>query len=54
MLIGVVTKDTFKAVNDTLLQEIVVVSLISLSRDKVTIGNIHGYVKKQKETTHDI
>ena len=25
-----------------------------LSRDKFTMGNIHGYVKKKKETSHDI
>ena len=25
-----------------------------LSRAKFTIANIHGYVKKKKETAHDI
>lgn len=50
MLIGMATQDTFTVVNDTLLREIGVVSLISLSRDKVTIG----CVKNQKETTYDI
>ena len=25
-----------------------------LSRDKFTMGNIHGNIKKKKETAHDI
>ena len=34
--------------------EIGVMRVTGLSRDKFTIGNIHGYVKKKKETAHDI
>ena len=47
--------DTFTVVNYRLLQrEISVVRVTGLSRDKFTLGNIHGYVKKKKETAHDI
>ena len=39
----------------TLLQrEIGMVRVTGLSLDKFTLGNIHGYVKKKKETAHDI
>ena len=31
-----------------------VVRVTGLSQDKFTTGNIHGYVKKKKATTHDI
>ena len=34
--------------------EIGVVRVTGLSRDKFTMGNIHGYVEKKKETAHDI
>ena len=34
--------------------EITSVRVTGLSRDKFTMGNIHGYVKKRKETAHDI
>ena len=31
-----------------------VLSMTGRSRDKFTKGNTHGYVKKNKETAHDI
>ena len=31
-----------------------VVRVTGLSRDKFTMGNIHGYARKKKETAHDI
>ena len=34
--------------------EIASVRVTGLSRDTFTMGNIHGYVKKSKETAHDI
>ena len=34
--------------------EIASVRVTRLSRDTFTMGNIHGYVKKSKETAHDI
>ena len=34
--------------------EIPSVRVTRLSRDTFTMGNIHGYVKKSKETAHDI
>ena len=34
--------------------EIGVVRVTELSRDYFTMGNIHGYVKKKKETAYDI
>ena len=34
--------------------EIASVRVTGLSRDTFTIVNIHGYVKKSKETAHDI
>ena len=34
--------------------EIVSVRVTGLSRDKFTMGNIHGYVKNSKETAYDI
>ena len=34
--------------------EIASVRVTGPSRDTFTIGNIHGYVKKSKETAHDI
>ena len=37
-----------------LLQEIDMVRVTILSRDKLSMGNIHGYVKKKKETPHYI
>ena len=37
-----------------LLREIGLVHVIILSRDKLSMGNIHGYVKGKKETPHDI
>ena len=37
-----------------LLQEIDMVRVTILSRDKLRMGNIHGYVKKKKETPHYI
>ena len=30
------------------------IGVTGLSRDKFTLGNIHGYVKKKKETAQDI
>ena len=30
------------------------VCVTGLSRDKFTMGNIHGYPKKKRETSHDI
>ena len=36
------------------LWEIASVRVTGLSRDTFTMGNIHGYVKKSKETAHDI
>ena len=30
------------------------VFVTGLSRDKFTMGNIHGYLKKKRETAHDI
>ena len=55
LTIGAVARDTFTVVNYLLLQrEIGVVRVTGLSRDKFTLGNIHGYVKKKKETAHDI
>ena len=30
------------------------VCVTGLSRDKFTMGNIHGYLKKKRETSHDI
>ena len=35
-------------------REIYVVCVTKLSRDKFTMGNIHSYVKKKKETAHNI
>lgn len=37
-----------------LLQEIDMVRVTILSRDKLSMENIHGYVKKKKETLHYI
>lgn len=37
-----------------LLQEIDMVRVTILSRDKLSMENIHGYVKKKKETPHYI
>ena len=37
-----------------LLQEIDMVRVTILSRDKLSMGNIQGYVKKKKETPHYI
>ena len=55
LTICAVERDTFTVVNYRLLQrEIGVVRVTGLSRDKFTLGNIHGYVKKKKETAHDI
>ena len=55
LTIGAVARDTFTVVNYRLLQrEIGVVRVTGLSRDKFTLGNIHGYVKKKKETAHGI
>ena len=55
LTIGAVERDTFTVVNYRLLQrKIGVVRVTGLSRDKFTLGNIHGYVKKKKETAHDI
>ena len=34
--------------------QIGVVRVTALSRDKFTMGNVQGYVKKKKETAHDI
>ena len=34
--------------------EITSVRVTGLSRDKFTMGNIHGYVKNSKETAYDI
>ena len=34
--------------------EIALVRVTGPSRDTFTMGNIHGYVKKSKETAHDI
>ena len=35
-------------------REIGVVRVTRLSRNKFTMGNNHGYVKKKKESAHDI
>ena len=35
-------------------REIGKVGVTGLSWDKFTMGNIHGYVNKKKETAHDI
>ena len=35
-------------------REIGVVRVTGLTREKFTMGNIHGYVKKKNETAHDI
>ena len=37
-----------------LLREIGMVHVTELSWDKFSMGNIHGYVEKRKETAHDI
>ena len=34
--------------------EITSVRVTGLSRDKLTVGNIHGYVKNSKETAYNI
>ena len=34
--------------------EIASVRVTGLSRDKFTVGNIHGYVKNSKETAYNI
>ena len=34
--------------------EIASVRVTGLSRDKLTVGNIHGYVKNSKETAYNI
>ena len=36
------------------MREMGMVRVTILSRDKFSKGNIHGYVKKKKETAHDI
>jgi len=37
-----------------LLGGIAEVCVTGLSRDKFTMGNIHGYLKKKRQTAHDI
>ena len=51
-----VTRDTFYLPWQMTLSpwEIASVRVTGLSRDTFTMGNIHGYVKKSKETAHDI
>ena len=49
-----VVNDPFTAETDPLAREIDVVCVTGLSRDKFTTGNIHGYIRKNKETVHDI
>ena len=41
-------------VNDPFPGRIAEVCVTGLSRDKFTMGNIHGYPKKKRETSHDI
>ena len=49
-----VVNDPFTAENEPLAREIDVVCVTGLSRDKFTTGNIPGYIRKKKETAHDI
>ena len=53
-IIGAVTQDTFHGKLPFYRGEYAEVCVTGLSRDKFTMGNIHGYLKKKRETARDI
>ena len=54
-VLGAVTRDTFTVVKKGLLpREILLVRMTGLFQGKFPVLNTHGYVKKNKESAHDI